>query len=66
MFLPLHRLHRFEFSTRIRSSERLRSLLLLGTWSGLELVLLGAWSALDGCCCLGVLVAPDLVVLEFW
>ena len=30
--LPLHLMHRFEFSTVIRGSYKLRSLLLLGAW----------------------------------
>ena len=30
--LPLHLVHRFEFSTVIRGSFKLRSLLLLGAW----------------------------------
>ena len=30
--LPLHLVHRFEFSTVIRGSYKLRSLLLLGAW----------------------------------
>ena len=42
-----------------------RSLLLLGTWSAIELVLLGTWSALDCCCCLGALEAFGTLLLSW-
>lgn len=49
--LPLHLVHRFEFSTVIRGSYKLRSLLLLGVLGTLELVPLGCLGALDGWWC---------------
>ena len=52
MFLPLHLLHRFEFSTVIRGSE-VEKLITLGCLGTLELVPLGCLGALDGLWCRG-------------
>ena len=49
--LPLHLVHLFEFSTVIRGSYKLRSLLFSWVLGTLELVPLGCLGALDGWCC---------------
>ena len=48
--LPLHLVHRFEFSMVIRGSE-VEKLVTLGCLGTLELVPLGCFGALDGWCC---------------
>ena len=48
--LPLHLVHRFEFSMMIRGSE-VKKLVTLGCLGTLELVPLGCFGALDGWCC---------------